>query len=299
MEGTTVPFIQSANIKSMTITGGADNLPGHIILSPQPLRCIQGSSCIKHIFHLFLLHLQTALLPVPIKKNMSFYKISCFLMACCITLLCPAQSPSFPILRSGKEYRNALRKNADNRLVELKSRIPGLVYDLRYATTNNFMHRRMYPGGTRYTFMRRPAAEALAAAQKELNLEGLGLKIFDAYRPYSVSQKFWELVKDERYVANPAKGSNHNRGTAVDLTLIDLKTQQELHMGTGFDNFTDTAHHSFTGLPPQVLKNRGRLRSVMERHGFGALDSEWWHYTYRTGTFDVLDLSFKQLSKRP
>ena len=98
-------------------------------------------------------------------------------------------------------------------------------------------------------------------------------------------------------MANPAKGSNHNRGTAVDLTLIDLKTGQELPMGTGFDNFTDTAHHSFTALPPQVLRNREQLKAVMERHGFKPLDSEWWHYTYTAGLFEVLDFSFKQLNK--
>ncbi|SDD33390.1 M15 family metallopeptidase [Niabella drilacis] len=228
---------------------------------------------------------------------MSFYKWPCFVIACCMALWCPAQSYSFRVLRSGEDYREALRKNADNRMLELKSHIPGLVYDLRYATTHNFMHRQMYPHRTRTTFMRRPAAEALAAVQKELNRQGLGLKIFDAYRPFSVSEKFWELVKDERYVANPAKGSNHNRGTAVDLTLTDLKTGKELPMGTGFDNFTDSAHHSFTALPPQVLRNREQLRTVMQQHGFKALDSEWWHYTYATGNFDVLDLSFRQLNK--
>ncbi|MGJ7031501.1 M15 family metallopeptidase [Niabella hirudinis] len=219
-------------------------------------------------------------------------------MAYCIVTLCPAQSYSFKILRSAEDYRNTIRQNADNRLVELKSHIPGLVYDLRYATTHNFMHRMMYPRHTAITFLRKPAAEALATVQKELNREGLGLKIFDAYRPFSVSEKFWELVKDERYVANPAKGSNHNRGTAVDLTLIDLKTGRELPMGTGFDNFTDSAHHSFTALPPQVLRNRGQLKSIMQRYGFNPLDSEWWHYTYATGAFDVLDLSFRQLNKQ-
>ncbi|MBO9593581.1 MAG: M15 family metallopeptidase [Niabella sp.] len=231
------------------------------------------------------------------QQHISLYKRACFLMVCWAALTCSAQSYSFPILRSGDEYREAIRKNADNRLVELKSRIPGLVYDLRYASTHNFMQRRMYPAGTRITFMRRPAAEALAAVQAELKAEGLGIKIFDAYRPFGVSEKFWELVKDERYVANPAKGSNHNRGTAVDLTLIDLKTGQELPMGTGFDNFTDTAHHSFTALPPQVRRNREQLKTAMERHGFKPLDSECWHYTFTAGQFDVLDLSFKQLSR--
>lgn len=219
-------------------------------------------------------------------------------MVCSAALPSPAQNYPFAILRSGADYRDAIRRNADNRLVELKSLAPGLVYDLRYATTNNFMHRLMYPQHTRTTFLRKPAAAALAAIQKELNSEGLGLKLFDAYRPFSVSEKFWELVKDERYVANPAKGSNHNRGTAVDLTLIDLRTKQELPMGTGFDNFTDSAHHTFSGLPEQVLHNRDLLRSIMTKHGFSPLNSEWWHYTYTKGTFDVMDLTFRQLNKQ-
>jgi len=225
------------------------------------------------------------------------YWFSCFLMTCWVALSCPAQNYSFTILRSCADYRASVRKNEDNRLVELKNLAPGLVYDLRYATTNNFMHRLMYPRNTHTTFMRKPAATALAAVQKELSQEGLGLKIFDAYRPFAVSEKFWELVKDERYVANPAKGSNHNRGTAVDLTLIDLKTKQELPMGTGFDNFTDSAHHTFSDLPQQVLRNRTRLKSIMMQYGFSPLNSEWWHYTYTKGTFDVMDLSFRQLSK--
>lgn len=219
-------------------------------------------------------------------------------MVCSAALPSPAQNYPFAILRSGADYRDAIRRNADNRLVELKSLAPGLVYDLRYATTNNFMHRLMYPQHTRTTFLRKPAAAALAAIQKELNSEGLGLKLFDAYRPFSVSEKFWELVKDERYVANPIKGSNHNRGTAVDLTLIDLRTKQELPMGTGFDNFTDSAHHTFSGLPEQVLHNRDLLRSIMTKHGFSPLNSEWWHYTYTKGTFDVMDLTFRQLNKQ-
>src|ERR1043166_7586618 len=120
-------------------------------------------------------------------------------------------------------------------MIELKSLMPNIVYDLRYATTNNFMHRLMYPANTRNTFMRQPAVAALQKVQAELNRKGMGLKIFDAYRPYAVTVKFWELVKDERYVANPSKGSGHNRGIAVDLTIIYLDSGKELDMGTGFD----------------------------------------------------------------
>ncbi|MBS1622046.1 MAG: M15 family metallopeptidase [Bacteroidetes bacterium] len=202
------------------------------------------------------------------------------------------------VTKNLKEYRIQVENNSDKKMVELKSIIPGLVYDIRYATTNNFMHRKMYPGKTNYTFLRKPAAESLLNVQKELNEKGLGLKIFDAYRPYSVTMKFWELVHDERYVANPAKGSGHNRGIAVDLTIIKLKTGDELNMGTGFDNFTDSAHQVFTDLPKEVLQNRALLKSTMEKYGFKALETEWWHFYLPDGDkFEVLDISFKKLKK--
>src|SRR5690606_37409302 len=126
---------------------------------------------------------------------------------------------------------------------------------------NNFMKKRMYPANTRHTFLRAPAAWALARVQQELSIQGYSLKIFDAYRPYSVTVAFWEPIKDERYVANPAKGSGHNRGLAVDLTIVETSTGKELDMGTGFDNFTDTAHHAFTkNLSPEVQKARALLK---------------------------------------
>ena len=106
----------------------------------------------------------------------------------------------------------------------------------------------------------------------------------------------WELIGDERYVANPAKGSGHNRGLAVDLTLI--KDGKEVNMGTGFDHFTDTAHHSFKALPADVIKHRQLLRSTMEKHGFRALETEWWHYSWpNEKNYQVLDLSFRKLRK--
>ena len=131
--------------------------------------------------------------------------------------------------------------------------------------------------------------------QEELSAKGYGLKIWDAYRPYSVTKKMWELIGDERYVANPAKGSGHNRGLAVDVTIV--KDGKEINMGTGFDNFTDTAHHDFKNLPEDVLKNRMLLKTTMEKYGFKALETEWWHYSFPNDrNYAVLDLSFKQLS---
>jgi D-alanyl-D-alanine dipeptidase len=105
-------------------------------------------------------------------------------------------------------------------------------------------------------------------------------------------------VKDDRYAADPKKGSGHNRGIAVDLTLIDLDTKKELDMGTGFDNFSDTAHHSFKKLPTDVLLGRIVLKLAMENHGFKALDTEWWHYYFVNGKdFELLDINFEQLTK--
>jgi D-alanyl-D-alanine dipeptidase len=201
------------------------------------------------------------------------------------------------VIKNLQDYYEQVKDDSTKQMVELKKMIPGLRYDLRYATNNNFMHRLMYPEKTTVTFLRLPAAIALQKIQYELREKGMGLKIFDAYRPYSVTVKFWELVKDERYVANPAKGSGHNRGIAVDLTIIDLKTEKELDMGTGFDNFTDSAHQSFQLLPEKVLANRKLLRSVMEKYGFKVLETEWWHYFLGDGAkFEVLDISFRNLT---
>lgn len=207
-----------------------------------------------------------------------------------------AQKP--PMLDSYREYRQSVSKTPQKQMVELKTVVPDLVYDLKYATANNFMHRRMYPLGTSETFMRKDAALALLNVQNDLNAKGFGLKIFDAYRPWNVSKRFWELVPDERYVANPARGSNHNRGTAVDLTIINLKAGKELNMGTGFDNFSDSAHHDFTNLPEQVLLNRELLKTVMEKNGFTLYNEEWWHYTFKSDIkFEVLDIPLKKLGR--
>lgn len=206
-----------------------------------------------------------------------------------------AQKPAFPVLKKTKLYHKQVAKDSLLKLVELKATIPEIVYDLRYATTNNFTGTLLYPSGES-TYLRLLPARELAAIQSELKEEGLGLKIFDAYRPYSVTVKMWDLIKDERYVANPAKGSGHNRGLAVDLTLIHLATGQELDMGTAFDNFTDTAHHVFRSLPDATLKNREKLKTIMEKHGFTALPTEWWHYYWTNdGRYGVMDLAFRNL----
>lgn len=194
---------------------------------------------------------------------------------------------------------NAFQKTAQRdslkKMVELRLLSPDIVYDLRYATSNNFTKKPLYPAGTHTTFLRLAPALALQKAIHELKQENLGIKIFDAYRPYSVTIDFWKLIGDERYVAHPSKASNHNRGLAVDLTLYNLTTKQELAMGTGFDHFSDTAHHSFQVLPVQVLENRRKLKSIMEKYGFRSLETEWWHYSWPNDrNYEVLDIPFRQ-----
>jgi len=197
-----------------------------------------------------------------------------------------------------KTYQSVIVLDSNQIMVNITEHIKDIVLDLRYASVNNFMHREMYPANTSFTFLRLPAEKALQQVQQTLQKKGLGLKIFDAYRPFDVTKKFWDLVHDERYVANPAKGSGHNRGIAVDLTIIDSKTKQELDMGTGFDDFTDSAHPSFTSFPEKVIANRKLLKETMQQYGFKLFETEWWHYSWPDPEkFEIMNLSFQDLKK--
>lgn len=202
------------------------------------------------------------------------------------------------VLHSVAQLQKTFEKKPGHQMADLRKCIPSLVLDLRYAGTNNFMKERFYPAITT-TWLRKTAADSLKKIQAQLLKSGLGLKVFDAYRPYSVTEKMWEPVKDDRYAADPKKGSGHNRGIAVDLTLINLKNGRELNMGTGFDNFTDSAHHAFTDLPEEILQNRLLLKKIMEEHGFKALNTEWWHYSLPDAiNYELLDIGFKDLEKK-
>jgi zinc D-Ala-D-Ala dipeptidase len=200
------------------------------------------------------------------------------------------------VIQSANQLQKMVGKNPAKQMVDVKKAIPSLILDLRYASINNFTHQKLYPPIIT-TYLRKPAADSLAIIQQQLNIMGLGLKIFDAYRPYSITEKMWVPVKDDRYAANPKFGSGHNRGVAVDLTIINTISGEELNMGTGFDNFSDTAHHAFTNLPEDVLQNRLLLKKIMEQHGFKALNTEWWHYyLFNAKEFELLDIDFKKLT---
>ncbi len=179
-------------------------------------------------------------------------------------------------------------------LVDIHKINPNIRLDIRYATENNFIGRAVYPDDR--CFVRYAAAVRLDSIQKELEEIGLGLKIFDGFRPLEVQCLMWEVMPDPRYVANPYKnGSRHNRGAAVDVSLVD-SSGKELKMPTGFDDFTVRAHQAYQKLPSAVKRNRWILRTIMEKYGFKPITSEWWHYDLKNWQrFDIIDVPLEKL----
>jgi D-alanyl-D-alanine dipeptidase len=166
-------------------------------------------------------------------------------------------------------------------LVELAKLDPSIKLEIRYATANNFVGVPVYSSAR--AFLQRPAAEALLRAHRELLKQGYGLLIFDAYRPWYVTKIFWEVTPPEKheFVADPAKGSRHNRGCAVDLTLYDLKTGREVEMTGAYDEMTERSYPDYTGGTAEQRQRRDLLRREMEKQGFTVFPSEWWHFDYR------------------
>lgn len=162
--------------------------------------------------------------------------------------------------------------------VRLKDLSPDFVYELKYATPNNFLKQAVYDCGECY--LRKSTAEALVKANEAFKQLGYRIKLFDCYRPLSVQKKMWKILPGTHYVANPAKGSKHNRGAAVDLTLVDAQGK-ELNMGTPFDFFGKEAHHTYTEHSKEVLENRKLLKETLDKYNFKSIYSEWWHYEYR------------------
>ena len=162
--------------------------------------------------------------------------------------------------------------------VELIRRDTTVALEIRYATDDNFMKQQIYDCGR--CFYRPQVAEALLAAHRELSDRGLGLKMFDCYRPGPYQQRLWDVMPDARYVAPPARGSAHSRGAAADLTIYELATGEELDMGTPYDFFGERAYTTTTDLPDTVLQNRRLLQEVMRAHGFSTIRTEWWHFNF-------------------
>lgn len=184
-------------------------------------------------------------------------------------------------------------------LVNLRTLSPTIHFDIRYATGNNFMGTPLYSQPA--AWFQHTAAQALLAAHRALNAQGFGLLIHDSYRPWLVTKMFWEATPaaQRNFVADPAKGSRHNRGCAVDLSLYDLKTGQPVEMPSGYDEFSDRAYPDYPGGTSRRRWLRALLRKAMEQRGFTVNDDEWWHFDYRDWQqYPVMNLSFEQLGSR-
>ena len=173
----------------------------------------------------------------------------------------------------------------ENAFVNLKDYSNDFVYDMKYATEDNFLKEKVYPCGE--CFLRVKTVKSLLAANVAFLGKGFKIKIFDCYRPKSIQEKMWKIVPNPTYVANPKKGSIHNRGGAVDITLIDLKGK-ELEMGTAFDFFGEEASHNYQNFSKNVLDNRAFLKEIMLQNNFKSFDSEWWHYNLNGSNTDEI-----------
>lgn len=182
-------------------------------------------------------------------------------------------------------------------LIELITINPNIRLDIKYATGDNFTKKAVYTQAKCY--LRKAVAEKVNKVQLELEKQGLGLKVFDGYRPRSVQYKFWELVPDERYVGDPKKGSKHNRGSAVDLTIIRLSDGQEVEMPSAFDEFSEKAHRNYDAMTLEARKNCKLLEDLMVAQGFIPLPTEWWHFDdVDWQNYDLLDVSFEELEQK-
>lgn len=210
----------------------------------------------------------------------------------------PRNKYGVEVVSSAEMYREMVKEHPRLALVEVSRHVPGVVVDLRYATTNNFMKTRLYPSDAR-AYLTRDAADRLLRVQERLAKDGYGLKIFDAYRPYAVTVRMWdERTVPPIYLAPPKEGSSHNRGVAVDCTLIRLDTGEEVAMPTEYDSFKKRAHADYEKLPPDVRANRDRLIAAMRKEGFKVYEWEWWHFNLTDfKRYPLLDIPFQELKR--
>lgn len=181
-------------------------------------------------------------------------------------------------------------------LVELIKLDTSIHLDIRYATDNNLVGRPVYKEAK--AFLQKPAAEALVKANASLKPLGYGLLVFDGYRPWSVTNLFWKVTPDDKkkFVADPSKGSKHNRGCAVDLSLYDLKTGKEIEMTGAYDEMTERSYPNYTGGTQEQRNTRDLLRSKMEAQGFTVYEYEWWHFDYKDWKlYRITNVSFSKI----
>lgn len=216
-----------------------------------------------------------------------------------------------PLLALSLLFSCATQREVPNSFVNLKKQIPNLEIDLRYYGSHNFLGRPVKGYEANKVFISKEAANALVQIQKELNQQGLGIKVFDAYRPQQAVNNFKEWAMDIADTAAKkefypdvdkrnlfklgyiAEKSGHSRGSTIDLTIVNLKDKNELDMGTGFDYFGEPSHHDYSNLSTQQKNNRKLLKDIMEKHGFKSIEEEWWHYTLKNEPFKDQYFDFK------
>ena len=201
-----------------------------------------------------------------------------FLFILFIFSSCKSQS-----VETSKNAKNSQKVISDTSFVRFKSFSKDFNFDLKYATSDNFLKTKVYNCAECY--LRYKTVKKLIEINSILKLQGLKIKLFDCYRPLDVQKKMWKLVPNTNYVADPKKGSVHNRGCAVDLTLVTLKGVA-LDMGTTFDFFGEQANHDYQNLSDLIISNRKFLKKVMLDNGFKSINSEWWHYNLIDGLND-------------
>ena len=221
--------------------------------------------------------------------SVRFLKILIFLfLISCNAKMIGQGISSTEIFQSNTKFISAIANDSiinDTTFVNLKDFSQDFVYDMKYATTDNFLKSQVY--NCAQCYLRFKTVKALLLANKKLMKKGYRIKIFDCYRPLDIQKRMWELVPNPEYVANPSKGSIHNRGGAVDITLVD-KDGLELDMGTPFDHFGVESSHDYSDLSDEVIDNRKLLKRIMLKKNFEAFDSEWWHYNLKKAKRDTI-----------
>lgn len=241
----------------------------------------------RHLFAAFASLRDTVLFNAKLAENA---KKMFTVLSFCFILLYSAYSQTSP-------PKEANKREAD--LIELIKLDKTIKLDIRYATTDNFVGRAVYPEAR--AFLQRPAGEALLKVHKWLNKQGLGVVIYDGYRPWSITKLFWEVVSDDKrtFVADPAKGSKHNRGCAVDLAIYDLKTGKAVPMPSAYDEFTERASPNYAGGTDEERQNRDKLIQLMHAHGFTVNANEWWHFDYNAWQdYAIYDIPFSEVGKK-
>lgn len=216
------------------------------------------------------------------KKSFFLFVVTLLLFSCKAKYLDSKITP---------EQQNIEMQIDTSAFVNLKNFSSDFVFEMKYATSDNFLKESVYPCAE--CFLQAKTVKHLLEANNEFMAMGYRIKIYDCYRPKSIQRKMWKIVPDANYVANPKKGSIHNRGGAVDITLVD-SLGVELDMGTKFDFFGEEASHNYLNLPENILKNRLLLKEIMLKNNFKSFDSEWWHYNLKGSNKDkIYNLKWK------